>query len=92
MLLEQIAGGKRFDTMAFAIAGWIRFMTGVDEAGIAIDGIKDPQVRPPAGLSCSSCGRRAAAVQPPRSRRAAAVQPPCSRHSTATCRHRVARC
>ena len=48
MLLEQIAGSKRFDAMAFAIAGWIRFMTGVDEAGIAIDGIKDPQVRPQA--------------------------------------------
>ena len=29
--------------MALAIGGWIRFMTGFDEAGAKIDGIKDPQ-------------------------------------------------
>jgi mannitol-1-phosphate/altronate dehydrogenase len=43
VLLEQIAAGKRFDVMALAIAGWIRFMSGTDEAGAVIEGIKDPQ-------------------------------------------------
>ena len=42
VLLEQEAAGRPFDTMALAIAGWVRFMVGVDHEGALIDGIKDP--------------------------------------------------
>jgi len=43
VLLDQIARGASMDVMALAIAGWIRFMTGTDESGDTIDGIKDPR-------------------------------------------------
>lgn len=43
VLLEKVASGESFDTMALAIGGWIRFMTGVDESGVTIFGMKDPQ-------------------------------------------------
>ena len=42
VLLEQLDAGRSFDTMSLAIGGWIRFMTGTDEQGQPIGGIKDP--------------------------------------------------
>ena len=42
VLLEQLAAGRDFSTMALAIGGWIKFMSGTDDAGAPIDGIKDP--------------------------------------------------
>lgn len=42
-LLEQIGAGRPIGVMALAIGGWIRFMSGADEQGRPIDGIKDPQ-------------------------------------------------
>jgi len=41
--LDQIARGASFDVMALAVAGWIRFMSGKDDSGATIEGIKDPR-------------------------------------------------
>jgi fructuronate reductase len=43
VLLDHVAAGRPFPAMGLAIAGWIRFMTGADERGAPIEGIKDPR-------------------------------------------------
>mmetsp|Transcript_32901 Transcript_32901/g.106384 ORF Transcript_32901/g.106384 Transcript_32901/m.106384 type:complete len:530 (+) Transcript_32901:63-1652(+) len=42
VLLDHFSAHNEFPAMATAIGGWIRFMTGIDEAGDSILGIKDP--------------------------------------------------
>jgi mannitol 2-dehydrogenase len=43
VLLDHIASGAPCDVMGLAIAGWVRFMAGVDDDGAPIEGIKDPR-------------------------------------------------
>jgi len=39
---ERMAKGQSFDCLALAVAGWMRYVTGVDDAGHAIE-VVDPQ-------------------------------------------------
>jgi len=42
VLLDHFSAGQEFRVMSIAIGAWIRFMTGIDEQGEAIHGVKDP--------------------------------------------------
>ena len=57
---ENVAAGRPIDALALAVAGWMRYATGVDEAGRTID-VQDPLARELAGVAKAN-GRDAAAL------------------------------
>ena len=65
VLLEQLAAGRDFSAMALAIGGWIRFMSGKDEAGEVITGIRDPQAERLKELSLAVIASPTAATTAP---------------------------
>jgi fructuronate reductase len=58
---DRLAAGGSIDALALAVAAWMRYVGGIDEAGAAID-VRDPLAQTLATLSATARGDAVAAV------------------------------